>query len=78
MHPVDDWFSLPISFTEAALCVYHNHTPAPLSRLAFSPSFQPTGTLGAVQGSGVMIVVAEDTYAGTLAVRQVSEVSFLG
>ena len=36
--------------------------------------FQPIRTPGVIQGFGVMIVVTEDAYAGTLAVRQVSEV----
>ncbi|KAF9651648.1 hypothetical protein BDM02DRAFT_3090893 [Thelephora ganbajun] len=34
---------------------------------------EPIRTPGAIQGFGVMIVVAENAYAGTLAVRQVSE-----
>ena len=49
----------------------HPCTPCP------RPFFfsQPIRTPGAIQGFGVMIVVAEDAYAGTLTVRQVSEVS---
>ena len=39
-------------------------------------ALQPIRTPGAIQGFGVMIVVAEDAYAGTLAVRQISEVAF--
>ena len=35
---------------------------------------QPIRTPGAIQGFGVMVVVAEDAHAGTLTVRQVSEV----
>lgn len=37
---------------------------------------KPIRTPGAVQGFGVMIVVAEDVFTETLAVRQVSEVPF--
>lgn len=47
------------------------HTSRPIR------AFQAIRTPGAIQGFGVMIVVAEDACVGTLAVRQVSEVSFL-
>jgi hypothetical protein len=50
---------------------YVSRNPVPLPQVTF---FQPIRTPGAIQGFGVMIVVAEDAYAGTLAVRQVSEV----
>lgn len=58
----------PVLEDEVRISQRHPHTFR-LTRI-----FQGIRTPGAIQGFGVMVVVAEDTYAGTLAVRQVSEV----